>query len=612
MEGAGEVTSSGELGPAQAEDFRKYLGGLLALPPFRSRRRGQLLRYLVEQKLAGRADQVTEYGIALDVFDKPSSFDPRTEATVRAEMSRLRRTLTEHYENSGSSDPWRILVPGRGYVPQLVPRDPRPRTPAPAGSRYRFAALAAATLLLAVAVVLVARNWLPGTPEIHSVVVLPFANLTGDPKNEYLADGVTEQLTDALAQIRSLRVVARTSAFQFKGKNADIRDIGKRVNAEAVIEGSLQYLNGGLRLTVQLNRSADGYHILSRALNGGVGDLSRLENEMVAPVVAALRPGTSISRRRVPDAQAYDFYLKARAYRARGTRAAFDEAVGYLNQAIERDPEYADAYAALAGVYASASINFAPEPIEYANEAKAYAALALRLDPANARAEAARGLVDSEILLDWSKGEQELRRAVALAPQSAANRNWLGTVLLARGRFDEAIAQQRIAESMDPLVPAVGSAFACYIARRYDEALDRFLKVRDLNPGLIAIHPFLGAVWQAKGEYQKAMAEYRLALPVIPDQVNSRIADLLAVMGRREEARRALDELEHPKTGGAPNAFDLAAIHAALGDRDEAFQWLDRAYERRIIWFIKVHPALDPLRGDPRFGELLKKTGLDD
>jgi Tfp pilus assembly protein PilF len=284
-----------------------------------------------------------------------------------------------------------------------------------------------------------------------------------------------------------------------------------------------------------------------------------------------------------------------------------------LNQAIEHDPEYADAFAGLASVYAAAAVNFASEPLEYASEAKANAAIALRLDPLCSRAEATLGYVDSMVMLDWSKGERELRRAVELMPQSAPNHNWLGTVLIAQGRFAEAIAEQETGESLDPLVPAVGSAFAYYLARRYDDALQRFLKARDLNPDVIAIHPFIGGVLQEQGHFDKAMAEFQLALPKIPDQVNPRIALLLARTGKRDEARKMLTGLEHPKAGDSQaNAFDLAAIYAALGDRDTAFQWLDRAYERRIVWPLKVHPVMDPLRGDRRYAELLKKVGLAD
>jgi TolB-like protein/Flp pilus assembly protein TadD len=606
--------SSGVLDPAQEVTFRIYLEQLLAFPVFASRRRGQLLRYLVEHKLAGDAGQVTEYGIALDVFERPPSFDPRTEATVRAEMSRLRRTLAEHYDGPGAADPWRILLPARGYVPVLAPQDrpasQAPAPPPPTVPRHRIL-LAAASVVLIAAAILAASYLRSGPPSIRSVAVLPFANLTGDPHNDYLADGVTEQLTDALSQIPSLRVVARTSSFQFKGKNADIREIGRRLDADAVIEGSVAYLNGKIRLTAQVNRTANGYHLLSHALEGGMQDLGRLESEMVPPLVAALRPGSVLPSHRTPDPQAYDLYLQARTHGGKGTRVAFDSAVALLNQAIEHDPQYADAYASLASAYASAAVNFAPEPMEYARQAKADAAIALKFDPANSRAEAAQGLVDSLILLDWKTGENELRRAVALTPQNGPNRNSLGLVLLMQGRFEEGIAEDRKAESMDPLMPAVGSAFAYYLARRSDDALRQFTLVRDLHPDLIAIHPFLGAVWQAKHEYANAMAEYQLALPRIPDQVKDRIATLLAVTGKQYEARQILATLEHPKAGDPPpNAFSLAAIHAALGDRDAAFEWLNRAYERRIVWFLKVHPAMDPLRGDPRYRELLKKTGL--
>ena len=308
---ASERASSGELDPAQVGNFRTYLERLLTLPVFASRRRGQLLRYLVEQKLAGNGGQVTEYGIALDVFERPASFDPRTEATVRAEMSRLRRSLTDHYEGPGAADPWHIVLPGRGYVPVLEPQDrlavqpipqpsdaPQPK-PAPppldsggAGNRGSDCGRHSHGPVLAA-----------GVGGIRSVAVLPFANLTGDAHNEYLADGVTEQLTDALAQIPSLRVVARTSSFQFKGKNIDIREIGNRLGADAVVEGSLQYLNGKIRLTAQVNRSGNGYHILSRSIVGGMQELGRLESEIVPTLVAALRPGTAVASHRTPDAR---------------------------------------------------------------------------------------------------------------------------------------------------------------------------------------------------------------------------------------------------------------------------------------------------------------------
>src|ERR1017187_1717810 len=200
MDVASAGSGSAELDPARVDDFRGYLEHLLALPLFAARRRGQLLRYLVEQKLAGHAGQGTEYGIALDVFEKPTSFDPRAEATVRVEMSRLRRALADHYESAGAADAWRIQLPGRGYVPilqaHLRPAAESLQAPSRArvAPRYKLVkAVAVALAIAAAGAILVARYWHPGKSSIRSVVVLPFENLTGDAHNEYLADGVTER-----------------------------------------------------------------------------------------------------------------------------------------------------------------------------------------------------------------------------------------------------------------------------------------------------------------------------------------------------------------------------------------------------------------------------------
>ncbi len=481
----------------------------------------------------------------------------------------------------------------------------------PARRTHALGFLAAALIVLACAAYGVYR-WTRPPAGLRSIVVLPFENLTGDPQKEYLADGITEQLTDSLAHISDLRVVARTSAFQFKRKPVDIRRIGQQVDADAVVEGSLRNMNGRFQLTVQVNRSRDGYHIVSQTFDGSAQELERLEADLVPPVLAAVRPRTTVAKHKPVDPEAYDLFLKARARRADPSRASFDQSITYLNEAIQRDPTYADAYAALAGVYAAAAGNLATQPLAYAEKAKAAATAALRLDPLSAQAYAAEGLVDSMVFLDWKRGEEELREAIRLMPQNAASHNRLGTVLLAQGHFEAAIAEQRTAANLDPLVPGgVSVGLAYYMARQYDQALRQFIKVRDLHPDLLIVHPFIGSVWEAKGDYKKAMAEYQLALPKAPESVKPYIAHLLAVMGKQSEARKILAEMQNAGPGERPpSAFDLAAIYGALGDRDKAFQYLEQAYDDRIVWFLKVHPVLDPLRSDPRFAQLLKKAGL--
>jgi serine/threonine-protein kinase len=608
---------------ARGAEIHVYLDHVLQAPAFAAApRRGRLLRYLLEQTLAGDGDKITEYGIGLDVFEKPSSFDPRIESSIRAEMSRLRRTLADYYAGAGSADPWRIEFPNRGYLPVIAPlavqEAPAVSLATPeslssqvrAGRRSRFwFAAACAAALCAVALWFIQ----PWSGPIRAVVVLPFENLTGDPQKEYLADGVTEQLTDALAHIPSLRVVARTSAFQYKAKGIDVRKIGRQLDVDAVVEGSVQAINGGLRVTVQVDRSSNGYHILSQSFDGGLQELARLEDLLVAPVAGALSPSAAVPKRHIPNPQAYDAFLKSRSYRGQGTINAFQDGIRYLNLAIEKDPNYTDAYAALAGVYASGAANFATTPLEFVPHAKAAAAKALELDPQCAGAFAAEGYLDAMILLDWKGGESKLRTAIRLMPNDWVYYNWLGNVLLAQGRFSEALAELRTADQSDPLAggPGVTVGNALYMARRYDDALRQFLKVQTLHPDLIAVHAFTGTAWEAKGDFAEAVSEYNLVLPKAPYLVRERIVHLLAITGKREEARRMLQELEHPKPDQqAPDAFSMAILHTALGERDEAFDWLNRALDQRKVAFIKVHPMLDPLRNDPRFPVLLAKAGL--
>lgn len=355
-------------------------------------------------------------------------------------------------------------------------------------------------------------RWARPATNIKSIVVLPFQNLTGDPQNEYLADGVTEQLTDSLARIPDVRVVARTSAFEFKGKGMDIRRVGAQLNADAVIEGSLRNMDGRLQLTVQINRSQNGYHILSQTLDGGPQDLARLESDVTALALQAVRPGAALSRNRAPDPQAYDLYLKARALCCVGTRDAFERAVRYLNEAIERDPKYADPYAALAGVYAAA-VDFASEPLEYARKSKALAANALELDSHSGPAHSALGLADSAVFLDWNRGEQELRTAIRLVPQDATAHNRLGCVLMAEARFPEAVTELRAAGDLNPLAANVTLGLAYYLARQYDAAIQQqFATCIPILP--LYIH-FSGG-FRAKAQLGKGYGRVRDKLAELP------------------------------------------------------------------------------------------------
>jgi TolB-like protein len=612
---AGDAVDSG-----RRAEVLLYLKKLLSGKSFASsRRRAELLRYLVERMLAGKADSISEYGIGLDVYGKPDSFDPRLDSTVRSDMSRLRRTLAEYYEREGAADAWRIEFPNRGYLPGIAaverPAGPQAVRTVPARPETPSRRVAAWWVVSGAALVLCGfAVWTvqPMRGAARSVVVLPFENLTGDPKAAYLTDGITEKLTDALAEVPSLRVVARTSAFQFKGKGIDVREIGRKLDVELVVEGSLQKSDRGYLLTVQINRSDNGYHLLSRTFQGSTSELPRLERDMVQPLLAVMRPGTAMAQRHIPDPEAYDLYLRASSQKD-GRPESYEAAISYLSQAIQRDSRFADAYALLGQEYAGMAVNVAPHPLEPVPLAKAAARKALEMDPLSSGAWAAEGFADAFVLLDWKLGEQELRKAIELAPGSAKYHNWLGSMLMTQGRFAEAEAELRLGDSMDPLNPAPTVARMLYMARRYDESLEECGRMLRLHPDVQVIHIMIGNAWEAKGFYDKALAEYQAFNAKAPDSMffQANVGHLYAVSGKRQKALEMIAALEHPQRGaGEPRGWDLALIYAALNDRDQALEWLDRAFEQRHVWFLKVDPRLDPLRSDPRYEALLRKAGL--
>jgi TolB-like protein/Tfp pilus assembly protein PilF len=596
------------------DSIRESMNRVLAAPGFGSERRGQLLRYLVEQTLAGREADLSEYAIAQDVLRRPNSFDPRLDSTVRSEMSRLRRALSNYYTDGGTTDSWRFEFPNRGYVPAFVkqPQEPVEVAPAQPGpvprpkGKTAWVATAAALVVMVAALII----WrMAATPQIHSVVVLPFVNLTGDPGNEYISDGMTEGLTDSLAHIASLRVVARTSAFQFKSTNKDIREIGKQVHADAVVEGSLRRVGDGLRVTVQLNRAADGFHMLSRAFDGTAANLARMERDVTLPVVAAIRPGTQTPSGHAPDPEAYDLVLKARALRGQPSAEGFTKIVEHLKRAVALDPQYADAWAALARAYVGGAINTIIDPAAAAPQAEIAVSTALALDPQSAVAFDAMGYCNAMLLLRWKEGEEQLRNAVRLMPQDATIRQHLGLVLMAQGRLAEAIPEMSTAADLDPLSPATGASLGIvyFFARRYDQALSQWQTVLAHHPELTVLHDYLGEALVAKGQYDKGMAEYRASLAPYHLETSTLLIHALALTGRRQEALAQLAKVETPDY---PDPNDMAAIYSALGDRDRAFAWLEKALIKRKVYVLKAHPFLDPLRSDPRFASLLKRAGF--
>jgi TolB-like protein/Tfp pilus assembly protein PilF len=576
-----------------------------------SARRAQLLRYLVERTLAGEGDAISEYGIGVDVFGKPPSFDPRLESIVRTEFSRLRQKLADYYAAGGRADPVVIAFPPRTYVPAFtIAAGPPPAAPR---RFYRSGAVAAAAVLIACA-----GAWLlrPAPARPAALVVLPFANLSPDRADDYLADGITEELTNQLAQSKDLSVVARTSASLFKGKAVDIREVGRKLGVGAALEGSIAPENGRIRITAQLNRTSDGYHLWSRAYETSSGDLLTAERDIARSVVSAatgippVDTGTNDGTR---DPEAHDLYLRA-YHLALGAPPDYPGSLALFRQALARDPAYVNAYVGIARVEIALVHMTAEPPDEAIPRARAALETALHHDPSSGEA---RGVLANVIAIydwDWPRAEREFRRAIADGAQSTT-RSLYGSLLATRGRFREAQAQLRLAEDADPLGmgPRFNQFLAFYLEHDYAAATRVLRGMLDLRPDQFDARFMLGTLAFAEHDCAGARREYEwaaqhLAAPVT--QVGLALA--AACSGDRAEALARIRQAEQPSPAGYTSPYQLAICYAAVGDRDTALSMLERSATRKEmqLLYLKYDPVFDGIRSDPRFLTLERRVGL--
>src|SRR5213083_1955374 len=492
-------------------------------------------------------------------------------------------------------------------------------------SRLAVGAGVAATLLAAAAGLFVLSR--PhGTPALagrtgQSIAVLPFVNVSGAPQEEYLSDGISEELINALSKLPQLQVVARPSSFAFKGKNEDVRQIGQALKVATVLGGSVRRVANRLRVTAQLTDARKGYNLWSETYDREMGDVFAVEDEISRAIMRALQvhlvSGDSLmlSRRPTRDVEAYELYLKGRYFYDRAGFGPIQQALAYFQQALAHDSNYALAYAGIADAYQSLTASTYLRPREGMPKARAAVIKALALDPTLADAHASLG--DQLCVYDWdaSAAERELRRAIELNPSVANAHYFYANCLAAHGRLDEALAEARRAHELDPLNPdvATGLPWALYAARRYDEAIAGQQKSLDLEPGFAQAHMLLSLSLAGKGSYAEALAAARKMAALAGDAPS--IAGLLGYVagraGERAEAQQILTALERRPPGNT--AFAIALVHLGLGDNEQALRWLQAAYEERSEWLVTDMPApnFDSLRQDPRFSALMRKVGIE-
>lgn len=454
-----------------------------------------------------------------------------------------------------------------------------------------------------------------------SIAVLPFANISNDTDNEYFCDGLAEELLNALSKIEALRVAARTSAFSFKGKEADVREIGQKLNVSAVLEGSVRKAGNRLRITAQLVNVVDGYQLWSERYDRQMEDVFDIQDEISLSIVGALRvkllgeEKEQVLKRYTENAEAHRLYLKGLYFTSRGTKEGAQKGIEHFQQAVELDPGYALAFAGLADAYCWLSHLYA-EPKAVLEKARAAARTALELDETLAEAHVALGLVKLWYDWEWPEVEREFRRAIELNPSHAEAHHWYAFYLTAMKRFDEGRIEVKLALALDPLSLMIQSmsGWCLYFARRYDEAIAQFRQSLELEPNFFISYWGLGWTYIQQGHYQAAITELNRALPLSGGgtEILAALGHAYARLGERREARQWLDQLEQLAGQRYVSPFYRALVYVGLGEREQACAALLEACDDRFEWLTqcKVDPVWDTLHSEPRFQELLRRMGL--
>ena len=585
-----------------SQAVREELERILSSSGFtRNERLSRFLRFLVERHLEGRDAEIKESLIAVEVFGRKPDYDPRLDSIVRTEAGRLRARLTEYYAAEGSRDPGLIDVPKGGYVPlfrEAVARELRPTH----SRRWMWLTVACATLAVGVA----AMTWwrLAQSREPIRIAVLPLENLSQDSTHDYFADGLTHELIRDLSIIEGLAVRSQTSSFAFQGTPRNVREAGRQLEVDYILEGSVLRAGQRLRINAQLVRVRDDVPLWSGAFERDLTDVFVIQDEISRNIVNHLRLQLGRGRRRYETSvDAYDLYLQGRALPLRRGIRGVLQSIGPFEQAVAKDASFAPAYAGLGAAYAIRSIQFPVDHLaDELEKMRAAAEKAVQLDPLLAEAHAARALAYARDGR-WGEAEKSFHRAIELDPnRSSTHADFALWLLYVLGRNEEALGQLRIAQKTDPLSPDVHLALALILTSngRVEQAAAECRKMPSEDP--------LAKQCLARAK----LGEGRIgeAIPLLVNDPNPQSLGFLgyayARSGRREEAQKL----------AARSAFanEQVLIFAGLGDEDRTLEALDRmaALGAQRVGMYLNSPELASLRGDPRLSAFRTRVGLPD
>ncbi len=574
-----------------------------------------------------RGQLVTREQIVERVWGKDAALD--VDNSINGAIRKIRQVLKDDPEQprfieTVTGRGYRFAAPLRGSEPTKKP----PPLPPPAPPRRRAWLVPAAALLLlggaATGAVLVNRSRLVAPERRAMIAVLPFENLTGDARQEYFSDGLTEEMITQLGERdpEHLGVIARTSVMHYKNDRALMAQVARELGVQYVLEGSVRRDPNDIRITAQLIRASDQSQLWARQYDRKPADLLTLQGEIARAITSEIESslGRPLVAPRSDSSQAahafaaYDLYLRGMYDLNKRRVPDLEAAVGYFQEATNADPQYARAYAALADAYVLLGGYSTRPPQDLYLKARAAAQRALDLDSSLAEAHTAFALIVQNSDLDWQTAEREFRRAIALNPNYATAHHWYAEHLMWRGRFAEALQESERARQLDPLslIIAADNGFILYCARQYDRAIEKWRSVLAVDPDFPRAH-LIQAAYMEKGMVAEARADFEHLRTKPSAPVHwAVVTSLEAGSGHPAEARAALGELLRAMRREPVAAAYVAGAYASVGDRDQAIAWLERAYAEHPSELIslKIEPIWDPLRTDPRFQRLLERVGL--
>src|SRR5208282_1333324 len=500
------------------------------------------------------------------------------------------------------------------------------QTTVPRRRRWLVLSYAAAVLAALATLAYVAARVRAGDanrPKVRSLAVLPLQNLSGDPSQDYIADGMTEELIGRLSRIHGLRVISRTSTMHFKNTQLSVPEIARMLAVDAIVEGSLVEEGHQIRVHAQLIRAATDEHIWAGEYQREYESILEVQEEVARNIVEQIQLNlTPEDRARLVskppvDPEAYENYLRGRYYFSQRTEDALHKSIASFQQAIVRDPAYAPAYSGLAEAYAMLGFRGGLPSKDALSAAKKAALKAIELDNALAEPHASLAFIEETYEWDWPAAEREYKQSLELNPGYAQAHNWYGGYLTYTGRFNEGVAEAMRARELDPLSLPLNNALAGRLlaAGRYEEALRQVETTLELDKHFAPAHQTLGWVYLHDGKQDDAIREFQNALALAGAADTDIQLDLgfaYAVSGHPDEARKILANLQQLHQQGIVPAASLATLHGALGESNEAFVWLEKAYEERDpqLIYLKAGQRFEPLRNDPRFGQFVRRVGL--